>query len=129
MTWRRVAHIHTHHALSECDTLSSHPNRSHPESVSPRPSEHYHTFGELDFMRSRPDPARVRKKGGRPTDFRTNLQDLSESPLIRVASRVAPRGAKRRPKKILTSETSKTQEIARLRAHTHTYSQGQRGLS
>ena len=58
-----------------------------------------------------------------------NLEDLSESPLIRVASRVAPRGAKRRPKKILTSETSKTQEIARLRAHTHTYLQGQRGLS
>ena len=49
VTWQRVAHIHTHCALSECDTLSSCPNRSHPTSVSPRPSEHYHTFGELEL--------------------------------------------------------------------------------
>ena len=48
VTWQRVAHIHTHCALSECDTLSSCPNQSHPTSVSPGPTEHYHTFGELE---------------------------------------------------------------------------------
>ena len=86
-----------------------------PGQLIPTPPQIYNYFKLAPLRRRRPP----------------NLEDLSERPLtrVRVASRVAPRGAKRRPKKILTSETSKTQEIARLRAHTHTYSQGQRGLS